>query len=150
MNLFNGLVSLFASFLQTTKPAYTTIIYPSQGKPVVVHDGLSLRHEQRWRMFDTLLGEDEPSTCFSSLHDHLTSQTATAEQFGAESSLDFLASSFEPMEAMWVNPANGMPMMDSCFDVMGNAYGMDMMSNSMSFDHGMNDFGSSFSAFGFD
>jgi len=54
------------------------------------------------------------------------------------------------MGADWVNPANGMPMMDSCFDVMGNAYGMDTMSDSLSFDHGMSDFGGSFSAFGFD
>ena len=150
MSLFSELVSLFASILQPTKPVYTTIIYPSQGKPVVVHDGLSIRHERRWQMADSLLEEEVPSFSFSSLHNAPTSQTEPVELFQAESfSSDLLASSFQPMDTMWVNPANGMPMMDSCFDVMGNAYGTDMMSDSMSFDHASG-LGSSFSAFGFD
>ncbi|HBP6330546.1 hypothetical protein [Stutzerimonas stutzeri] len=149
MSLFSELVSLCASILQPTKPVYTTIIYPSQGKPVVVHDGLSIRHERRWQMADSLLEEDVPSFSFSTLQNDPTSQAEPVELFQAENfSSDLLASSFEPIETM-VNPANGMPMMDGCFDVMGNAYGTDMMSNSMSFDHAI-DLGSSFSAFGFD
>lgn len=149
MSLFSELVSLCASILQLTKPVYTTIIYPSQGKPIVVHDGLSVRHERRWQMADLLLEEDVPSFSFSTLQNDPTSQAEPVELFQAENfSSDLLASSFEPIETM-VNPANGMPMMDGCFDVMGNAYGTDMMSNSMSFDHAI-DLGSSFSAFGFD
>lgn len=150
MSLFSELVTLFASIVQP-KPVYTTIIYPSLGKPVVVHDGLSIRHERRWQMADFLLEEDVPSFSFSSLHNAPTSQTEPVELFQAESfSSDLLASSFQPMDTMWVNPANGMPMMDSCLDVMGNAYGTDMMSDIASFDHAMSDFGSSFSTFGFD
>lgn len=151
MSLFSELVALFASVFQPTKPVYTTIIYPSQGKPVVVHDGLSIRHERRWQMAESLLVEEIPSFSFSSLQNDPTSQTEPVELFQAESfSSDLLASSFQPMDTMWVNPANGMPMMDTCFDVMGNAYGMDMMSDIASFDHAMSDFGSSFSTFGFD
>ena len=40
------------------------------------------------------------------------------------------------MDNGWVNPANWPPMMDSCVDVMGTAYGMDSMSDSLWFDHG--------------
>ncbi|ERX56521.1 hypothetical protein Q005_03635 [Pseudomonas aeruginosa X24509] len=40
------------------------------------------------------------------------------------------------MEDGWVNPVNGQPMMDGCLDVMGNAYGMGSMSDSLWFDHG--------------
>jgi len=150
MSLFSELVSLCASILQPTKPVYTTIIYPSLGKPVVVHDGLSIRHERRWQMADSLLEDEVPSFSFSSLHNDPTSQTEPVELFQAESfSSDLLASSFQPMDTMWVNPASGMSMMDGCLDVMGNAYGTDMMSDSMSFDHASG-LGSSFSAFGFD
>ncbi|MHB0765818.1 hypothetical protein ACYCFC_15775 [Stutzerimonas sp. NM35] len=151
MSLFSELVNLFTSIVQPAKPAYTTIIYPIQGKAVVVHDGLGIRHERRWQMFDSLLEENDPSTSFTTPHDDHTSQTDPVELFQADTfSSDFLASSFEPMGASWLNPANGMPMMGSCFDVMGNAYGIDTMSDSLSFDHGMSDFGGSFSAFGFD
>lgn len=150
MSLFSELVTLFASIVQP-KPVYTTIIYPSQGKPVVVHDGLSVRHERRWQMADSLLEDEVPSFSLSSLHDDPSSQTEPVELFQAERfSSDLFASNFEPMDTMWVNPANGMPMMDGCFDVMGNPYGMDMMSDIASFDHAMSDFGSSFSTFGFD
>ncbi|BFN25349.1 hypothetical protein PSCT_00878 [Pseudomonas sp. SCT] len=154
MNLFTHIANLITSVVRPEKTAFTTVIYPSQGKAVVVHDGLRIRHENRWHRFDSLLEEDEPSTSFSTLHDNHTSQAEPVEPvepFQADSfTSDFFASSFEPMGADWVNPANGMPMMDSCFDVMGNAYGMDTMSDSLSFDHGMSDFGGSFSAFGFD
>ncbi|MFK1060594.1 hypothetical protein ACIUYK_22335 [Pseudomonas aeruginosa] len=151
MSLISELVSLFTSIVNPTQPAYTTIIYPIQGKAVVVHDGLGIRHEKRWQRFYSLLEEDEPSTSFNTLHNDQSTPTEPAELFHASSfTSDFFASSFEPMGADWVNPANGMPMMDGCFDVMGNAYGMDTMSDSLSFDHGMSDYGGSFSAFGFD
>lgn len=151
MSLCSELVSLFTSIAQPAKPAYTTIIYPTQGRAVVVHDGLGIRHERRWQMFDSLLEEDDTSTSFSTLHEDHTSQTEPVGLFQADSfSSDFLASSFEPIGASWLNPANGMPMMDSCFDVVGNAYGMDTMGHRLSFDHGMSDFGGSFSACGFD
>ncbi len=101
-------------------------------------------------MVESLLEEEIPSFSFSSLQNDPTSQTEPVELFQAESfSSDLFASSFQAMDTMCVNPANGMPMMDRCFDVMGNAYGTDMMSDSMSFGHA-SDLGSSFSAFGFD
>lgn len=151
MNLFSHLASLFTAIVQPAKPAYTTIIHPNQGKAVVVHDGLGIRHERWWQMFDSLLDGGDPSISFSTLHDANTSQTDPAELFQTDSFASaLLAGSFESMGVSWINPANGMPMMDSCFDVMGNAYGMDTMSDILSFDHGMSDFGDSFSAFGFD
>jgi len=151
MSLFSELVSLFTSIVNPTQPVYTTIIYPIQGKAVVVHDGLGIRHEKRWQRFYSLLEEDEPSTSFNTLHNDQSTPTEPAELFQAASfTSEFFSSSFEPMSAGSINPANGMPMMDSGFDVMGNAYGMDTMSVSLSFDHGMSDFGGSFSAFGFD
>ncbi|WP_218422410.1 hypothetical protein [Stutzerimonas stutzeri] len=151
MKLIQNIAQLLTHFYKPASTAYTTIIYPCQGKAVVVHDGLSIRHERRWQMADSLLEDEVPSFSFSSLHDDPSSQTEPVELFQAERfSSDLFASNFEPMDTMWVNPANGMPMMDGCFDVMGNPYGMDMMSDIASFDHAMSDFGSSFSTFGFD
>jgi len=151
MKLIQNIAQLLTHFYKPASTAYTTIIYPSQGKAVVVHDGLGIRHERRWQMADSLLEDEVPSFSFSSLHDDPSCQTEPVELFQAERfSSDLFASNFEPMDTMWVNPANGMPMMDGCFDVMGNPYGMDMMSDIASFDHAMSDFGSSFSTFGFD
>ena len=48
MSLFSELICLFTSIVKPTQPAYTTIIYPIQGKAVVVHDGLGIRHEHAW------------------------------------------------------------------------------------------------------
>lgn len=153
MNLFTKIANLLVALVQPAKPAYTTVIYPSQGKAVVVHDGLGIRHERPWYRIDSLIDENmDTSMAFDSiLHDH----TGWADSFDpvhpiqTEEISSIFSSHFEPATS-WVNPANGMPMLDSCFDVMGNTFGTDMLSDSLSFDHGISCFESSFSSFGFD
>jgi len=155
MKLIPNLAQLLTLFLRPANSAYTAIIYPSQGKAVVVHDGLGIRHERPWYQIDSLADEGmDTSRAFDSmLHDH----TGWDHSFDPVHSIQteeissvFSTLNFESMETFWVNPANGMPMLDSCFDVMGNAFGTDTLSNSLSFDQGMSCFESSFSSFGFD
>lgn len=153
MNLFTHIANLITSVVRPEKAAFTTVIYPSQGKAVVVHDGLGIRQERWWYQVDSLEDGDTSTSFDSILQDHTNwadsfdpvGQTQAEDTFSA-----FSSTHFEPMETFWPNPANGMPMLDSCFDVMGNAFGTDTMSNSLSFDHGMSSFEDSFSSFGFD
>ncbi len=56
---------------------------------------------------------------------------AQADNFLSGSS----SGSVEFMEGSLINPVNGMPMMDSCFDVLGNPYGMDALGDRLYFDH---------------
>ncbi|MGE6690290.1 hypothetical protein ACQKFE_20230 [Stutzerimonas stutzeri] len=150
MNLFTHIANLITSVVRPETAAFTTVIYPSQGKAVVVHDGLGIRQERRWYQVDSLEDEDT-ITSFDSIVQEHTSWADPVGQVHAENTFSAFSSTyFEPMGTSWLNPANGMPMLDSCFDVMGNAFGTDTMTDSLSFDHGMSSFGDSFSSFGFD
>lgn len=137
MNLLATISNLMASIAQPTKPLYTTVVYPSQGKAVVLHDGLNIRSERTWYQHpDSLTGEEEKST--DPLDLHIADNAAWAEPV-RQTQADICSQQscfMNQMENGWVNPANGLPMMDSCVDVMGNAYGMDSMSDSLWFDHG--------------
>ena len=63
MNLLATIANLMASIAQPTKPLYTTVVYPSQGKAVVLHDGLNICSERMWYQNpDLLTGEVEKST----------------------------------------------------------------------------------------
>jgi len=152
MKLIQNIAQLLTLFYKPASTAYTTVIYPSQGKAVVVHDGLGIRQERWWYQVDSQREEDmDTSTSFNLMQQDHIDWADPVGQIQAEDIFSaFSSTHFEPMGTSWLNPANGMPMMDSCFDVMGNAYGMDTMSDSLSFDHGMSDFGGNFSAFGFD
>jgi len=152
MNLFTHIANLITSVVRPEKAAFTTVIYPSQGKAVVVHDGLGIRQERWWYQVDSQREEDmDTRTSFNLMQQDHTVWADPVSQIQAEDiSSAFSSTHCEPMETFWLNPANGMPMLDSCFDVMGNAFGTDTMSNSLSFDHGMSSFEDSFSSFGFD
>ena len=66
MTLFATIANMMASIVQPTKPLYTTVVYPIQGKAVVLHDGLS---ERTWYQYPELLtGEEEKSTYPFDLH----------------------------------------------------------------------------------
>ncbi len=153
MKLIQNIAQLLSLFCKPASTAYTTIIYPSQGKAVVVHDGLGIRHERPWYQVPWLDEDLDTSETFDSLlhaHTTWTDSFDPIQPIQAEEISSFFSAPFEPIETCWVNPANGMPMLDNCFDVMGNAFGTDMMSDSLSFDHGISSFESSFSSFGFD
>lgn len=137
MNLVATIANLMVSIVQPTKPLYTTVVYPIQGKAVVVHDGLNIRSERMWHQYpESLTGEGEKST--HPLDPHIEDNSAVLERLiKTQADNCSLQSSFmDLMDNAWVNPATGLPMMDSCVDVMGNAYGMDSMSDSLWFDHG--------------
>lgn len=137
MNFLASIANLMASIVQPTKPLYTTVVYPTQGKAVVLHDGLNIRSERTWYKYpESLTGEEDKSIHPLDLH---IDGNAVQVELVVHTQADkcSLQSSFmQPMEDSWINPANGLPMMDSYVDVMGNAYGMDSMSDSLWFDHG--------------
>ncbi|MGU5200740.1 hypothetical protein RGT51_20820 [Pseudomonas aeruginosa] len=137
MDLRATIANLMASIVQPTKPLCTTVVYPTQGKAVMLHDGLNIRSERTWYQYpDSLTGEEEKST--DPLDLHIVDNAAWGEpvmQTQADN-CSLQSSSMDLMDNAWVNPANGLPMMDGCVDVMGNAYGMDSMSDSLRFDHG--------------
>lgn len=137
MTLFATMASLMASIVQPTKPLYTTVVYPIQGKAAVLHDGLNIRSKRTWYQYpESLTGEEEKSTYPFDLH--IDDNAVWVEPIMQTQTDNYsLQSSFmKLMEDGWVNPANGLPMMDGCLDVMCNAYGMDSMSDSLWFDHG--------------
>lgn len=146
MNLIMNLASLFASIIQSAKPACTTIIYPSRGKAVLVHDGLSIRHERRWYQPLDPLTEKEAGTPVDFMQDH----SGWADPVNQNQASAFLSKDFEHLEICEINPATGLHMLDGGIDVMGNPYGLDLMSSSQSFGHDMGDFGGGFSAFSID
>lgn len=153
MNLFTHIANLITFVVRPEKAAFTTVIYPSQGKAVVMHDGLGIRQERRWYQVDSLENGDTSTSFDSSLQDHTNWADSfdPVDQIQAEDIFSISSpTNFEPMETSWINPANGMPMLDSCFDVMGNAFGTNTMIDSLSLDHSMSSFGDSFSSFGFD
>ncbi|ELL1153989.1 hypothetical protein [Pseudomonas aeruginosa] len=137
MNLLATISNLVASIVQPTKPLYTTVVYPSQGKAVVLHDGLNICSERMWYQHpNSLTGEEEKSTDPLDLHiDDNAAWVEPVMQTQADN-YSLLSSFMDQMDNTWVNPANGLPMMDGCVDVMGNAYGMDSMSDGLWFDHG--------------
>lgn len=125
MNLLATIANLMASIVQPTKPLYTTVVYPRQGKAVVLHDGLNICSERTWYQHpDSLdLHIDDNELCVEPLM-----QTQADNRSLQSSFMDLV-------DNVWVNPANGLPIMDGCVDIMGNAYGMDSMSDSLWLDH---------------
>lgn len=154
MSVFSKLFGLFSAITQPGRStAYTTVIYPIQGQPVVVHDGLGICHESTFNQYsDGLL--EERVEMVSSFDDCLGDHAASIEPLAENQTANLLSSCptscYEFMDASQVNPVNGMPMMNSCFDVMGNPYGMDTAGDILSFDDGMSGTGGGSSSFGFD
>lgn len=154
MSLFSQFASLFTAIIQPGRSAYTTVIYPIQGKPVVVHDGLGICHESACHQHPDLLLEEGMETISSfddCLGDHTASIKPPAQIHAADLLSSCPSSCFEFIETSQVNPANGMPMMDGCFDIMGNPYGMDTSGcDIVPFDDGMSAVGGGSSPFDFD
>lgn len=149
--------------------AYSTVVYPTRGVPVLVHDGLGIAQERPWYQLPaTELQQDQLDSLdiqpidddlierlsqledgdsgfsftdafgdlVSSITDSVSSLGAVpidrAPQFPARSAVSGL-SIFDSIdnglftsgyETSSVNPANGLPMLDSCIDVAGNPFGM--------------------------
>lgn len=133
-----NLLMCIARVLSALKPrhqAYTTIVYPVFGQAVVIRDDLNIRHERPWyqvaESFQARFSEPAPDLWFSE-----SSQTwevidsATAIDGFATTTLSFADTTIS--DHMQVNPANGLPMIDGCIDVMGNPFGTDMLSDSWS------------------
>ena len=69
MDLLATIANLMASIVQPTKALYTTVVYPTQGKAVVLHDGLNIRSGRTWYQYhESLAGEEEKSTYPFDLH----------------------------------------------------------------------------------
>lgn len=152
MRLLTHIARMLASALHPATHAYSTIVYPVQGKAVVMHDGLGIRRERPWyQLSESLLRQDDTRTHFDSMqHDSSTWDDPSMHVHADDLASGFMAANgSEVMDTTGVNPANGLPMMDGGIDVMGNPFGTDMLSDSWSFDCGLGGCGSSFSDFDF-
>ncbi|WP_312722899.1 hypothetical protein [Stutzerimonas kunmingensis] len=146
MSFFSKFASLFTAIVRPDRSAYTTVIYPNRGKAVVVHDGLGIRHEHACdQSLGSILREGVEVTF--SFDDYAAwsepGAQAQADNFLSGSSTGCVAF----MEGSLINPVNGMPMMDSCFDVLGNPYGMDALGDRLYFDHEATNVGDTSSPF---
>ena len=119
MNIVNNLIAAFWSALSRPAAVYTTVIYPTRGQAVIVHDDLGVAAERSWyedaRVMSTasLLN----TAAFYTVEDDLTSSESIAMADCAGESMG--------MEFDAINPATGLPMVDGLIDVMGNPMGMD-------------------------
>src|SRR5690554_1596714 len=152
--------------------AYTTVIYPTRGVPVVVHDGLGIAQARPWYLLPVVEPEEVGQESFDmqpvdddltgrraqcggrdagfgfvgGLNDLVSTATGFSSNIGdplidvdSPFSMGHSASGFAPFEelgsfndggfpdsyvSLGVNPASGLPMMDSSFDVAGNPFGM--------------------------
>jgi len=113
MKLIQNIAQLLTHFYKPASTAYTTIIYPSQGKAVVVHDGLGIRHERPWYQVPWLDEDLDTGETFDSLlhaHTTWTDSFDPVQPIQTEEISSIFSLPFEPIETCWVNPANGMPM----------------------------------------
>lgn len=145
MIFFTHLANWLFSAVQPAKPVYTTIVYPVQGKAVVLHDGLGIRHESPWyQLSESLLRQDDIPTLFDSMQGDSSVWSNPGTHINAgDFATDFMAANcVDAVDTHGVNPANGLPMLNGCVDVMGNPIGTDMLSDSWASDFGLDDFSS--------
>ena len=134
MNVFTSLANLAASLVKPAKPAYTTVIYPSKGPAVLLHDGLGIHQERPWYQFigsgmertmDAASNLPEIHPVWANLYESLQAE---------EISPVYPGSNVELIKTVSINPATGCAMLESGIDVMGNPYGMDITSDAWSCD----------------
>lgn len=140
-------------FTGNVTEAYTTVVYPTRGRAVIVHDGLGVKQQRPWYEslsevpYDTVDKMDcdakdvaEPSRYDSAEVAALSKddRAEVAEMFSRDESMiedmtDSVAC-FSPLrgsnvldtfgtDMFDINPANGLPMLGCGVDVGGNAFG---------------------------
>lgn len=119
MNIVNNLITAVWSALSRPAAVYTTVIYPTRGQAVIVHDDLGVAAERSWYEDARVMSTASlPNTAaFYTVQVHLTSIESIAMADCAGESMG--------MELDAINPATGLPMVDGIIDVMGNPMGMD-------------------------
>lgn len=134
MNLLMCIIRVLSAF-KPRHQAYTTIVYPVLGQAVVIRDDLNIRHERSWYQVAESLqatfsepGQDLWFSESSQVWEVIDSATAID---GLDTTTLTIADTTSSNHIQ-VNPANGLPMIDGCIDVMGNPFGMDMLSDSWS------------------
>lgn len=147
MNFLTHLANFLLSAVSPNKRAYTTIVYPVKGKAVVVHDGLGVRNERPWYFLpESQQGQSDNQSLFATMFDSYDQDNLYGHIHESDYASNIVAIHDT---APCFNPANGLPMLDGCIDVMGNPSGMDLLSESELSDCALDDFGSSFSGFDF-
>lgn len=136
--LMKLLLHITQALLSAVKPhpqAYTTIVYPVRGQAVVVHDGLNIRRERPWyevaESFQAAVSESAQDVWFSESSQAWEPFDSATPTDGLDS-MALVSGGIAEVGHKQVNPANGLPMLDGCIDVLGNPMGMDMLSDSLS------------------
>ncbi|MGV8842707.1 MAG: hypothetical protein ACOH2I_05585 [Pseudomonas sp.] len=127
MNAIQHIIETVFSVLVRQPEAYTTVVYPTRGKAVVLHDGLGISAERSWYEMSAVL-QEESNTC--------SPKGSPLNPFDGDSDLSSMTNDVSPImepSGLWhagsdiaVNPATGLPMLDGCTDVMGSPLGFDL------------------------
>lgn len=134
-----NLLMCIARVLSAFKPrhqAYTTIVYPVFGQAVVIRDDLNIRHERPWYQVAESLQATFRSESAQDLWFSESSQTwdviNSATAIDGFDTTTLTIADTTSSNHIQVNPANGLPIIDGCIDVIGNPFGMDTLSDSWS------------------
>ncbi|VVP41511.1 hypothetical protein PS850_04928 [Pseudomonas fluorescens] len=119
MNILNNLITAVRSALSQPAAVYTTVIYPTRGQAVIVHDDLGVAAERSWY-------EDARVMSTASLLNTAAFYTVEDDLMNSESiAMADCAGDSMGIGLYSINPATGLPMIDGLIDVMGNLMGMD-------------------------
>ncbi|WP_172146543.1 hypothetical protein [Pseudomonas tumuqii] len=120
MNPVQCLINSILIALRRQSEAYTTVVYPTRGRAVVLRDDLGIAFERKW--YECAVDEQgevpAPMDIFDTQMDLLSVDQAAWIVSCANAWMDG--------GRITVNPATGLPMVDGAIGVMGNPLGMDL------------------------
>lgn len=123
MNIVEHIIEAMLSALNRQPEAYTTVVYPTKGKALVLHDGLGISGERSWYEMPLVI---ENATIGVDNDPQLNLFDGDSYFFSAadeESQLIEFTDQCRTGSYTVVNPATGLPIFNGCTDVMGNPMG---------------------------
>lgn len=110
------------SALCRQRHAYTTLVYPSRERAVVVHDGLGIAAERPWYECAAVVQAPPALSTLDMQSDLLATDPSDVDPVV----MTVCGDSWMDNGLVVINPATGLPMVGGVVDVMGNPMGIDM------------------------
>lgn len=140
---------ILTSLIQPADQDYSTVVYPTRGVCLMIHDGLGIAGEHPWR--HRLITQSEPDAYepeyFKNAHPQSQRSSDTCDHhldedfdlyafcglgigLSADNMTLFkddtpLGTSQFGADCLGINPGSGLPMLDGCIDVAGIPFGSD-------------------------
>lgn len=174
MSILTHVRHVLTSLIPSADHDYSTVVYPTRGVGLMIHDGLGIADEHPWR--HRLIAQSRPDTFepeyFKNAEAHPQPQRSLdvcghhqdesfdlftvcgiEDAFSTDNSALFkddppLSASRFGADCLGINPGSGLPMLDGCIDVAGNPFGSN--SSSEFFDHGWSSGCGNYLSSGFD